>query len=222
MLTGSVVLPVFVLLELKLGLVAGGIADVGGILVIIALIGMLVGVLRYTGQVGVHTGAQQLGGSSRFLVISGAALAIWGMSFGLYYALFAEHQALDKIGGTLAAGFAEGAKSDLIAAHDSLQAYADTQFNYVRSVDVHSHWIGLAMLLIVLGIAFDHMSFTEGRQMLVAWSLVIGSVIFPLGVILQTLDRGIIPQAVAAIGAALIIIALAAVSLSFARSERNR
>ena len=31
------------LLELKLGLVAGGIADVGGLMVIVALIGMLVG-----------------------------------------------------------------------------------------------------------------------------------------------------------------------------------
>ena len=46
LLTGSTVLPVFVLLELKFGLVAGGIADFGGLLVIIALIGTLVGVLR--------------------------------------------------------------------------------------------------------------------------------------------------------------------------------
>ena len=222
MLIGSVVLPIFVLLELKFGLVAGGIADVGGLLVIIALVGMLVGVLRYTGHVDAHIATRRLGGSSRFLVVSGAALAIWGMGFGLYYALFAEHQALDKIGGSLAAAFADGAKGDLIAAHASLEAYADTQFNYVRSVDVHSHWIGLAMLLIVLGIAFDRGGLNEGRQMLVAWSLVIGSVTFPLGVILQTLDRGIIPQAVAAIGAALVIVALAAIALSFARSERNR
>jgi hypothetical protein len=46
LLTGSTVLPVFVLLELRFGLVAGGIADVGGLLVIIALIGTLLGVLR--------------------------------------------------------------------------------------------------------------------------------------------------------------------------------
>jgi hypothetical protein len=46
LLTGSAVLPVFVLLELRFGLVAGGIADAGGLLVIIALIGMLAGVLR--------------------------------------------------------------------------------------------------------------------------------------------------------------------------------
>lgn len=50
LLAGSVVLPIFVLLELKLGLLAGGIADVGGLMVIVALVAMMVGVLRYTGR----------------------------------------------------------------------------------------------------------------------------------------------------------------------------
>lgn len=162
-----------------------------------------------------------MSGSRRVLVVSGVVIAIWGMSFGLYYALFAEHQALDKIGASLAKGFTHGANGDLIEAGVSLQEYADTQFDYVRSVDVHSHWIGLAMLLIVFGLAFDRVSLTERVKLLLAWSLVVGSVTFPLGVILQTLDRGIIPQAVAALGASLVIIALAGVALGFARSERG-
>ena len=57
LLTGSLILPVFVLLEIKLGLLAGGIADLGGLLVIIALVGMLVGVLRYSGHLDALTGA---------------------------------------------------------------------------------------------------------------------------------------------------------------------
>ena len=162
-----------------------------------------------------------MSGSRKLLIISGVVLAIWGMSFGLYYALFAEHQALDKIVSSLTTGFTQGAQGDLIEARASLQTYADTQFDYVRSVDVHSHWLGLAMLLIVFGVAFDRVGFTERRRMLLAWSLIIGSVTFPLGVILQTLDRGIIPQAVAAIGAVLVITALAAIALGFARSERD-
>jgi len=55
-LGGSVILPVFVLLELNLGLVAGGIADVGGLAVIAALIGMMVGILRYTGKLDAREG----------------------------------------------------------------------------------------------------------------------------------------------------------------------
>jgi hypothetical protein len=50
LLLGSVLLPVCVLLELKYGLVAGGLADVGGLLVIVALLAMWIGVLRYTSQ----------------------------------------------------------------------------------------------------------------------------------------------------------------------------
>ena len=162
-----------------------------------------------------------MSGSRKILIVSGAALALWGMGFGLYYALFVEHQTLDKIGGSLATSFADAAGGDSIASRAALQTYADTQFAYVRSVDVHSHWIGLAMLLIVFGVAFDRVRFHENRKLLLAWSLVIGSVTFPLGVILQTLDRGRITQAVAAIGAALVIIALAIIALGFRRTERN-
>jgi hypothetical protein len=50
LLLGGVTLPVFVLLELRYGLLAGGFADFGGFLVILALAAMLTGVLRYTGS----------------------------------------------------------------------------------------------------------------------------------------------------------------------------
>jgi hypothetical protein len=50
LLLGSVILPVFVLAEIWWGLVAGGIADTGGLLVIIALTAMLIGVLRHAGR----------------------------------------------------------------------------------------------------------------------------------------------------------------------------
>jgi hypothetical protein len=59
LLFGSLLLPLFVLLELNLGLIAGGIADIGGLLVIIALGGMLVGILRYTGQLDAAEGAMR-------------------------------------------------------------------------------------------------------------------------------------------------------------------
>jgi hypothetical protein len=50
LLSGSLLLPVFVLLELNLGLLAGGIADAAGLLVIIALLAMWIGIVRYTGE----------------------------------------------------------------------------------------------------------------------------------------------------------------------------
>jgi hypothetical protein len=56
LLVGSVILPVFVLLELKLGLLAGGIADVGGLMIVVALVGMLVGVVRHSGRLDAEAG----------------------------------------------------------------------------------------------------------------------------------------------------------------------
>jgi Kef-type K+ transport system membrane component KefB len=162
-----------------------------------------------------------MSGSRKILIVSGVLIAIWGMCFGLYYAVFAEHQALDKIGGSLAAGFISGANGDLVEARGSIQTYADTQFDYVRAVDVHSHWIGLAMLLIVFGVTFERVRFSEQGRKSLAWIMVSGAVVFPLGVILQTFDRGVIPKAVAGIGAVLVTIALAAIAFGFARSERN-
>jgi hypothetical protein len=58
MLAGSVILPVFVLQELELGIVAAGVADMGRLLVIIALVALLIGVLRYSGRLRVKQGLQ--------------------------------------------------------------------------------------------------------------------------------------------------------------------
>ena len=50
LLAGSAILPVFVLMELRWGLLAGGIADAGGLLVALALCGMFYGIVRYSGS----------------------------------------------------------------------------------------------------------------------------------------------------------------------------
>ncbi len=49
-LLGSFLLPVCVLLEMKFGLTAGGLADIGGLLVIVSLLAMWVGILRHAGR----------------------------------------------------------------------------------------------------------------------------------------------------------------------------
>ena len=56
LILGSVLLPFCVLMELQYGLVAGGLADLGGLLVILALLAMWIGILRYTGQLDAQSG----------------------------------------------------------------------------------------------------------------------------------------------------------------------
>jgi dipeptide/tripeptide permease len=152
---------------------------------------------------------------------SAFALALWGMSFGFWYAVLVEHQTLDGLGAHLATAFMHAAARDLPAAHASLASYTATEFVYVRQVDVHSHWIGLALLLFVLGIGFDRLAIARRQQDYLAVALCAGSAIFPLGVMLQTMIRGPLPDVLAIIGAAMVIVALAVVALGFARPSTH-
>jgi hypothetical protein len=157
----------------------------------------------------------------RLLILGGIALALLGMSYGLWYAVFNEHQELEGIGNSLATRFSAAAERNAPAAAAALEQYKEEKYGYDRHVDVHSHWIGLAMLLIVLGIAFDRMAFADGVKYLLALSLFLGAFIFPLGVLMQTYSHGPAPRAVAIAGSALVIASLAAIALGFARGRAS-
>jgi len=161
-----------------------------------------------------------MSGSRKLLLAGGLALSIWSMSYGLWYAVFAEHQDLDKMGGSVATAFIHAAERKMPDAQGALDAYAETRFSYVRSVDVHSHWGGLALLLIVFGAIFDRVGFDERKRLCLAAMLVAGAIIFPLGVMLEVANRGLAPKAIAVLGVALVTVALAAVALGFSRGER--
>jgi hypothetical protein len=156
----------------------------------------------------------------KLLLIGGLVLAAFGMLYGLHYALFVEHQILDRMGGSLAQAFASAAERNGAAAHRAVDDYASTKYDYVRQVDIHSHWIGLAMLLIVLGVVFDSVAFSPRVRSWIAGGLVAGSFVFPLGVILQTVSRGgVFASALAILGSATVTVAMGAVTWGFARSD---
>ena len=154
----------------------------------------------------------------RLLIIGGIGLALLGMIYGVWYAVFAEHQELDGMGKSLATSFSATAKRDSLAAGEALKEYKELKYAYDRHVDVHGHWIGLGMILIVLGLAIDR-AFDERVQMLLAAGLMAGSLLFPLGVLMQTLNNGPGPRALAVAGSALVIVSLAGMTLGFARAR---
>lgn len=160
-----------------------------------------------------------MNGSSKYLVLGGLALAALGMLYGLQYALFTEHQTLDQMGGSLTQSFAAAAGRDSAQSQAALHQYGETKYDYVRQVDFHSHWIGLAMLLIVLGIVFDRVNFGESARAAIALCLLLGSALFPLAVILQTYQHGaLIFKALAVVGSGLVIVGLTAAAWGFARA----
>jgi hypothetical protein len=154
----------------------------------------------------------------KILIVGGITLAALGMLYGLHYAVFVEHQTLDRMGGSLAQAFVHAAERNTRDARAAVDAFASTKYDYVRQVDIHSHWIGLGMVLIVLGIAFEQLGFSGRSQIWIAVALLAGSFLFPLGVILQTVKHGaVFASALAIFGLATVTIALAAVVWGFWR-----
>ena len=162
-----------------------------------------------------------MSGARKLLICGGLALAAFGMLYGLHYALFVEHQTLDRMGTSLTEAFVAAAGRHMPLAHGTIQAYGSTKYDYVRQVDAHSHWVGLAMLMIVLGVVFDRVGFTERTRRWLAIALCGGSVLFPFGVLLQTAGQGgSFASATAVGGSVLVTGALAGVAVGFARQRR--
>lgn len=158
--------------------------------------------------------------SQRILVFGGLALAALGMLYGLHYALFVEHQTLDGMGNSLTGAFTNAALQNWSQSETDLTAYADRKYAYVRQVDAHSHWGGLAMLMIVLGVVFDKVGFAETIRRWLAMALLAGSILFPFAVLLQTAKGTVMLGSVLAVlGSALVIIALTGVAWGFLRES---
>ncbi|HXJ07522.1 MAG TPA: hypothetical protein VNH65_20665 [Candidatus Acidoferrum sp.] len=157
----------------------------------------------------------------RILILGGIALALWGMGYGLWYAVFAEHQALNSIGSSLAEAFDAEAGRNPAAAETAFSKYTEAKYIYERQVDVHGHWIGLAMLLIVIGIGFDRIKFSQRYKVALARTLLAGAVIFPFGVLLQTFNHGPIPRGIAILGSALVFVAIGGIVLGLAARQSS-
>lgn len=161
-----------------------------------------------------------MSGSSRLLIFGGLALAAFGMLYGLHYAVFVEHQTLDRMGGSLTEAFRHAAERNSDEAQAALEAYRSMKYDYVRQVDAHSHWIGMAMLMIVLGTLFQRLNFGERVRQMIAFCLLAGSALFPLSVILQTYHHdAMAPKVLAIISSAAVITSLAATAWGFARQR---
>jgi hypothetical protein len=104
----------------------------------------------------------------------------------------------------------------------ALEAYGETKYDYVRQTDCHSHWIGLAMIMIVLGVIFERVNFSERIRQAIALALLVGSAVFPLAVILQTYHHGaLVLKALTVVSSGLVIAALAATAWGFSRQRTS-
>jgi hypothetical protein len=121
----------------------------------------------------------------RVLALTGLFLIAFTMAFGVWYAIFDEHQTLVGMGVHMATGFAEMAAGNPEASTTALENYADLSREYGREVHAHGHWGMLSLVLIIIGLAFNRLSLGERQGLLLAWLLALSAALFPLGVLLQ-------------------------------------
>jgi hypothetical protein len=140
--------------------------------------------------------------SGRILVLAGLALIAMTMFYGVGYAVFDEHQTLVGMGTLMATGFMEAAGGNMQAAFDSFDAYGALGQEYRNEVHSHGHWGMLSLVLIVLGLSFDRIAFTEQRRKVLAWVLALSAALFPLGVLLQIGPAAGLGQALSLLGSA--------------------
>ena len=160
--------------------------------------------------------------SQKLLLSAGLALTILGMVYGFWYAVADEHPTLERMGVSLATAFAEVANGQMGRAQDSLQNYGATRFEYIRDVHTHGHLAALSTLLLILGLFFNQLSFSEKVRLYVASVLVFGAVALPLGSFLEMFFTGPAPMVLSILGAACVIggLAVAAVGLLLPVHER--
>ena len=162
-------------------------------------------------------------GSQKILLSGGLALAILGMAYGFWYAVVDEHPTLERMGVSLASAFAEVAKGEMEQASESLETYGETRFEYIREVHFHGHLVALSTLLLVLGLFFNLLAFSERVRLYLASILVFGTAAMPLGSLLEIVLAGPVPMTVALLGTIAIIGGLGAVAAGFLLSvERNQ
>ena len=122
---------------------------------------------------------------NRILIIVGLALIAATVFFGLWYAIFDEHQTLVGMVESLTSTFALAASGNLEQAHAAIDQYASAAAEYRLEVHFHGHFGFLGLVMILLGLVAHTLGFNEANRKRLAVALSGSSFLFPIGVLLQ-------------------------------------
>jgi len=113
---------------------------------------------------------------------------VWGMGYGLWYAVFCRApRPLEHNGASLAAGFGGAAERTQRSPKGLFVRYRKQNTSTTEKWMLHGHWIGLAMVLIVLGDGLDRLAFrsesnaSSAKRLTRCFSLSAGSAVADSG-----------------------------------------
>jgi hypothetical protein len=100
-----------------------------------------------------------------------------------------------------------------------VQAAEHKSYTYTRVVDAHTHLIKVATVLLLVALVSPLIALSEKRKRTLAIMFLAGNCAFPLGVLAEIYVHGRLAQALAAVGAILIIVAFAGVLWGLLRDK---
>jgi len=159
---------------------------------------------------------------NRILILSGLALITMTMFFGVYYAVFDEHQTLVGMGVAMMNGFVAAADGDRVAAYAALQQYGEIAAEYKREVHFHGHFGFLSLILILYGLVVHKLGYGRRARVGLASGLAISAAVFPLGVLMQIGSLTSLGTVMAVLGATGLVLAMFAIVIGVLRGEEPR
>ncbi|HSA93319.1 MAG TPA: hypothetical protein VLE48_09940 [Terriglobales bacterium] len=157
----------------------------------------------------------------KVLLGGGMLLLVAGLLFGAAYGYLVEHQPLLVLRESYRDLLASSAAGDVAGAQAALTQAQRMNYAYVRAVDVHTHTLKLANVILLVGLFYPMVALSEVMRRRLAILFVAASWLFPAGVFAEIFSPGILPQALAAAGAALAVASLAGIVLGLWRGLRQ-
>src|SRR6478752_10475395 len=120
----------------------------------------------------------------RLLTLAGIGMILVGMIFGDIFAVFVLHQNAARVGASLAAAAQAAAAGETASVAANFQNTGAALENRGTKVDTHVHLIAFGYLALMLALVQPWVNFSEGVRRRLAWLLVCGAVLLPVGVFL--------------------------------------
>jgi len=159
-----------------------------------------------------------MSGCQRLLIVAGLTLVTAGLLFGFVYGFVVEHGTLLVLKEAYGASLRNAAAGDWEASRFAFASGRFANYILVRAVDVHTHLIKMATLVLLLGLLWP---LIRSRASSRAAAFVLGAVLFPAGVFAEIYTTSIMAKGLAALGAGIAILSLAAIFRGLLRPSES-
>ena len=144
--------------------------------------------------------------ANKTYIVGGLLLVLIGLIFGVYYAIFDEHQTLVAMGMAFAQSFLDAAGGNETGVAESIKVFRANSYEYIREVSFHAHIIELGTLALIIPLFAHRIGWDDDRKLLIARLFIVGSLVFALGVLAHTLALTPVTQGMAVLGSGLVIV----------------